>query len=274
MVLDESGYTDMLKNDKSAEAPGRLDNLKELVRSMEQFESLAGFLEHTSGMGSLLDTDAACAVGGASASLPAVTARRIASPRVRQHGQTLIVFALGFALFLFSLVCLVADSAYLYVWSGRVQDAAQLGAQSGADAVDPRYLYGESGACSTPAPGAVCPVPIVDISAQDRQGTLYAFQRACIQAADQSAQIPGDANSPKVLKSADDPQVPEGTFCASDGCRAYAEVTRVVHLPIPFPGFPESITVRAGGYAAPVVGTDVATSTCTGIAWVPAPPPR
>src|SRR6201992_3742196 len=48
MVLDESGYTDMLKNEKSAEAPGRLDNLKELVRSMEHFESLAGFLEHVS----------------------------------------------------------------------------------------------------------------------------------------------------------------------------------------------------------------------------------
>jgi len=48
IVLDESGYTDMLKNDKSAEAPGRLDNLKELVRSMEGFESLAAFLEHVS----------------------------------------------------------------------------------------------------------------------------------------------------------------------------------------------------------------------------------
>jgi DNA helicase II / ATP-dependent DNA helicase PcrA len=48
MVLDECGYTEMLKNDKSAEAPGRLDNLKELVRSMEQFESLAAFLEHVS----------------------------------------------------------------------------------------------------------------------------------------------------------------------------------------------------------------------------------
>ena len=48
IVLEESGYTDMLKNDKSAEAPGRLENLKELVRSMEQFESLAGFLEHVS----------------------------------------------------------------------------------------------------------------------------------------------------------------------------------------------------------------------------------
>ena len=48
MVLDESGYTDALKADKSAEAPGRLDNLKELVRSMEQYESLAAFLEHVS----------------------------------------------------------------------------------------------------------------------------------------------------------------------------------------------------------------------------------
>jgi DNA helicase-2/ATP-dependent DNA helicase PcrA len=48
MVLDESGYTDALKNDKSAEAPGRLDNLKELVRSLEQYESLAAFLEHVS----------------------------------------------------------------------------------------------------------------------------------------------------------------------------------------------------------------------------------
>jgi DNA helicase-2/ATP-dependent DNA helicase PcrA len=48
IALEESGYTDMLKNDKSPEAPGRLDNLKELVRSMEQFESLTAFLEHVS----------------------------------------------------------------------------------------------------------------------------------------------------------------------------------------------------------------------------------
>jgi DNA helicase II / ATP-dependent DNA helicase PcrA len=48
MVIDESGYTDMLKADKSAEAPGRLENLKEFVRSMETFESLTAFLEHVS----------------------------------------------------------------------------------------------------------------------------------------------------------------------------------------------------------------------------------
>jgi DNA helicase-2/ATP-dependent DNA helicase PcrA len=48
IVLDEAGYTDMWKNDKSAQAAGRLENLKELVRSMEQFENMQGFLEHVS----------------------------------------------------------------------------------------------------------------------------------------------------------------------------------------------------------------------------------
>jgi len=47
-VLDESGYTGMWQQDKSPEAPGRLENLKELVAGMEEFESLAGFLEHVS----------------------------------------------------------------------------------------------------------------------------------------------------------------------------------------------------------------------------------
>jgi DNA helicase-2/ATP-dependent DNA helicase PcrA len=48
IVLDESGYTAMWQTDRSAEAPGRLENLKELVRSMEDFDSLGGFLEHVS----------------------------------------------------------------------------------------------------------------------------------------------------------------------------------------------------------------------------------
>jgi DNA helicase II / ATP-dependent DNA helicase PcrA len=48
IVLDESGYTEMWQKDRSADAAGRLENLKELVRSMEGFENLAGFLEHIS----------------------------------------------------------------------------------------------------------------------------------------------------------------------------------------------------------------------------------
>jgi DNA helicase-2/ATP-dependent DNA helicase PcrA len=47
-LLDESGYTQMWKDDKSIEAPGRLENLKELVRALADFENLSGFLDHVS----------------------------------------------------------------------------------------------------------------------------------------------------------------------------------------------------------------------------------
>jgi len=46
IVLEESGYVAMWQADKSPEAPGRLENLKELVNAMAEFETLAGFLEH------------------------------------------------------------------------------------------------------------------------------------------------------------------------------------------------------------------------------------
>ena len=45
-MLDESGYTEMLQRDRAPEAPGRLENLKELVNAMQEFDSLSGFLEH------------------------------------------------------------------------------------------------------------------------------------------------------------------------------------------------------------------------------------
>ncbi|THD81179.1 DNA helicase II [Aliigemmobacter aestuarii] len=45
-ILEESGYTEMWQNDKTPEAPGRLENLKELIKALEQFENLQGFLEH------------------------------------------------------------------------------------------------------------------------------------------------------------------------------------------------------------------------------------
>ena len=48
IILDESGYTTMWQNDKTPEAAGRLENLKELVKALEQFENLQGFLEHVS----------------------------------------------------------------------------------------------------------------------------------------------------------------------------------------------------------------------------------
>ncbi|MGR4893039.1 ATP-dependent helicase [Sphingopyxis sp. LARHCG72] len=48
LILDESGYTAMLQADRSAEAAGRLENLSELVRAMEEYETLEEFLEHVS----------------------------------------------------------------------------------------------------------------------------------------------------------------------------------------------------------------------------------
>ena len=47
-VLDESGYTEMWQKDKAPDAPGRLENLKELVSAIEDFDTLGGFLEHIS----------------------------------------------------------------------------------------------------------------------------------------------------------------------------------------------------------------------------------
>ncbi|MCL6698112.1 UvrD-helicase domain-containing protein [Sphingomonas sp. NSE70-1] len=48
ILLDESGYTAMLQAERSAEAAGRLENLAELTRAMEEYETLGAFLEHVS----------------------------------------------------------------------------------------------------------------------------------------------------------------------------------------------------------------------------------
>ena len=48
LVLEETGYNDMLANDRSAESAGRAENLSELARAMEEYETLGDFLEHVS----------------------------------------------------------------------------------------------------------------------------------------------------------------------------------------------------------------------------------
>lgn len=47
-ILEDFGYMDHWRKDKSPEGPGRLENLKELVKALEEFENLQGFLEHVS----------------------------------------------------------------------------------------------------------------------------------------------------------------------------------------------------------------------------------
>jgi DNA helicase-2/ATP-dependent DNA helicase PcrA len=54
-LLDESGYTAMLQAERTAEAAGRLENLAELTRAMEEYENLSSFLEHVS---LVMDNDA------------------------------------------------------------------------------------------------------------------------------------------------------------------------------------------------------------------------
>ena len=54
IILEESGYTEMWQRERSPDAPGRLENLKELLRSMEEFDTMLGFLEHIS---LVMDTD-------------------------------------------------------------------------------------------------------------------------------------------------------------------------------------------------------------------------
>ncbi|HTH28318.1 MAG TPA: UvrD-helicase domain-containing protein [Sphingobium sp.] len=54
-ILDESGYTAMLQAERTAEASGRLENLAELARAMEEYETLGAFLEHVS---LVMDNDA------------------------------------------------------------------------------------------------------------------------------------------------------------------------------------------------------------------------
>ncbi len=46
LILEESGYIEMWKNEKTPDAPGRVENLKELISAISQFDTLGAFLEH------------------------------------------------------------------------------------------------------------------------------------------------------------------------------------------------------------------------------------
>ena len=46
LVLDESGYSSMLKNKKDLENENRLENIKELLRAMQDYDTIQSFLEH------------------------------------------------------------------------------------------------------------------------------------------------------------------------------------------------------------------------------------
>jgi hypothetical protein len=196
-----------------------------------------------------MEPDHRCDQRGHPTALPAM---RLRAGR-QQRGQMIMMMALAFALFLFGLVALVADGAYLFVWSSRVQAAAQNAAQAGANSVDPQYLYGQSD-------------HLVNLAGS---GGLMTFERGCVQIGDESAQLTDTAG---VAVTADTPQpAGNGVRCVSDGCEVYASVEKVVHLPLPL--FGDSVVVRGVYYAAPVVGATSATSSaCRRGAWVSVAP--
>lgn len=166
----------------------------------------------------------------------------------------IIIVALSFALFLFGVFALVVDAATLDVWAARVQAAAQVAAQAGANSVDPRFLYGNGD-------------HLVDL---DGAGALSIFERGCVQAGDQTALLTGSDGSS--LSANTTQATGNGVHCASDGCRVHALVEKTVHLPMPL--FGDTVVVRAAYWAAPVVGTtQAATATCVAQPWVPAAPP-
>jgi DNA helicase-2/ATP-dependent DNA helicase PcrA len=95
IILDESGYTAMWQADKSPEAPGRLENLKELVTAMADFETMGGFLEHVSLVMETQDSaegdmatlmSSSCPAGRKGCSPASVRWMRAASPGWRRSG--------------------------------------------------------------------------------------------------------------------------------------------------------------------------------------------
>jgi DNA helicase II / ATP-dependent DNA helicase PcrA len=80
-ILDECGYTAMLQAEKSAESAGRLENLTELARAMEEYETLGAFLEHVS---LVMDNEAA-------ADTPKVTLMTIHGAKGLEFDRTFLV---------------------------------------------------------------------------------------------------------------------------------------------------------------------------------------
>lgn len=152
-----------------------------------------------------------------------------------QRGQVIVMFALAMALFLFGLFTLVVDLAYEYTWSTRVEAAAQVAAQSGANSINPAYLYGGATPGSAGDPRCGGNISILD--------TCHDVA-ACQEAGDRSAGI-GSAQ----------PGSDAGrTICQTTGggSSVHAQVFRVVHLPLDL--FGGTAIVRGSFDAAPVAG--------------------
>ncbi|MFN2569945.1 MAG: hypothetical protein ABR564_10170 [Candidatus Dormibacteria bacterium] len=167
--------------------------------------------------------------------------------RTYEGGQTIALFALATALFLFGMVALVIDLSYEFSWSTRVAGAAQIAAQSGANSVNPAFLYG-GGPGGGGDPGCAGNTQILDVCRD---------VATCEESGNNSAGI----------TASDGPA--SGTTCrsASGGTTVHAEVVKVISLPIAF--FGTTAVVRGSFDAAPVRG-----ACAVAVAGTPPPCPR
>jgi len=155
------------------------------------------------------------------------------SRRAGERGQMIAIFALAVALFLFAIFAMVIDLSYEFSWSTRVSGAAQLAAQSGANSVNPTFLYGAGagGAVGDESCGGNTQILDVcrDIAACEASGN----RSAGITAQDLPA---------------------SGTTCrnTAGGTTVHAEVVKTIALPINF--FGSTTLVRGSFDAAPVKG--------------------
>lgn len=166
--------------------------------------------------------------------------------RRSEAGQIIAIFALAMALFLFGMVALVIDLSYELSWSTRVSGAAQVAAQSGANSVNPAYLY-SGGAPQGPG----------DPACAGNTGILDTCRdlAACREAGDRSAGI--------TASGADG-----GTTCRNVGTGSvHAEVVRVISLPLTL--FGSRVVVRGTFDAAPVAG-----ACAVAVSGTPTPCPR
>ena len=146
------------------------------------------------------------------------------------------MFALGFALFLFSLTCLVADPRISTCGRGAsrpprswARNPAPIGRSAVPVQRDGSCPHGARARARCRSSTSARRIARARCTRSSARASRPAISR-------RRSRV--DAAHPTRAEDADDPQVPDGTLCASDGCHVYAEVSRVVQLPIPLPGFP------------------------------------
>lgn len=153
--------------------------------------------------------------------------------RRRARGQVLITFALFFLLFLFWMFCAVVDIDFVFTEATFAQAAAQDAATTGANTINPQFLY-------SPQVGGGGVPPL---SSSGPYNSVQSCQNA---------------------GTYDFGVLPGGTNCTvlPGGCSITADTSLWVRLPLPLPLMGRYVLVKGHFDGRVVIGVDSATSTC------------